>query len=568
MARSGTAFKADTRPTKEVVVDSLTKDATVKACIFDLIDNSIDAARDTFFHHLTPAGKNQQLPASYGGYKIDLHFSGTSFKIEDNCGGIPVERLKDSVLRFGKKSSHKLGIGVFGVGLNRALFKLGVVSHLRTDTGRERAELLMNSADYLKSRDWNLPAQAFPSSGKIGTEIEITQLPSEIAKDFADAKWVDELRSELGRIYGRFIRKELELNVGGKSVKSQEVQIRDNGPYDSALTRKFYKAPNGVSIIIEHGQHKDHRFSNEKGYSQQRNSDLTDQYGWTIFCNDRAIVSSDRSPKTGWQRFHTEFYGFVGNVNFIGEPDKLPWKTTKNDIDANNPAYLLALGDMTKFAEQWRSFAEKRKKGAARGETLRSFPSKKANENSKGTKAEPLKAKIGQKPGAVAKAQEKPDHNRFREVLPEDIGQQHCVDKLLALVNEAKRLDVLDHPYSSLALIRMLFESSVVYYMDRHGKYDHLKQATIERRKKKGMKIVDEKKVTPSIDEMLAYFENNQSIWGSAKENHLRHCVSKMSGHQKAMNKVMHNPYQLTNKTEAIQIRDEVLPLLRHLIEK
>ena len=36
-------------PTKEVVVDSITRDATNEECIFDLIDNSIDAARNVIF---------------------------------------------------------------------------------------------------------------------------------------------------------------------------------------------------------------------------------------------------------------------------------------------------------------------------------------------------------------------------------------------------------------------------------------------------------------------------------------------------------------------------------------
>jgi len=44
--KTGKPFKVDTRPSKAVVVDSLTRDTSVDACIFDLIDNSIDAARD------------------------------------------------------------------------------------------------------------------------------------------------------------------------------------------------------------------------------------------------------------------------------------------------------------------------------------------------------------------------------------------------------------------------------------------------------------------------------------------------------------------------------------------
>ena len=75
----------------------------------------------------------------FAGFTISLTLNGTGFKIEDNCGGIPVDALRDMVLRFGKASDHAMGIGVFGVGLNRALFKLGKVSHLKTDTGSERA---------------------------------------------------------------------------------------------------------------------------------------------------------------------------------------------------------------------------------------------------------------------------------------------------------------------------------------------------------------------------------------------------------------------------------------------
>ena len=139
-SRVGT-FSIDTSPSKAMVVDSLIRDISTEAAIFDLIDNSIDAARNMIFAR-GGADQIDVLPNSYEGFEIALSFSGDGCSIEDNCGGIGVENLKTMVLRLGQRSSHLMGIGIFGLGLNRALFKMGRTAHLKTDTGSQRAELI------------------------------------------------------------------------------------------------------------------------------------------------------------------------------------------------------------------------------------------------------------------------------------------------------------------------------------------------------------------------------------------------------------------------------------------
>jgi hypothetical protein len=392
MARAGKPFSVDTHPTKEVVVNGLTRDATVQACIFDLIDNSIDAARDTIFAR-HPEATRDDLPESYNNYKIDITLNGAEFRIEDNCGGISVENLKKLVLRFGERSQHSMGIGAFGVGLNRALFKLGKISHLKTDTGKQRAEMILEVDAYLKDPSWDLPAQEFSSSGRVGTDIEIKQLPDDIARDFADRDWEKELHHAIGRRYGRFIAKHLKIIVNNVPIKNEEVKIRENPPVEYEGDHKFYKTKDGVSIHVKFGQHKDHRFSNEDGYDKDRNSTLTNQYGWNVICNDRAILIADQSRKTGWDtKLHSEHYGFVGFVDFIGEPERLPWNTTKTDVDLNNEAYALALKDMRQFAEKWRAMADKRKKTKRKP---RKLPPKKAAVTSKSRKQPTRKTKGG-----------------------------------------------------------------------------------------------------------------------------------------------------------------------------
>lgn len=556
MAKSGKKFFVDTHPSKEVVVSGLTRDLTVEACIFDLLDNSIDAARDTIFKKAN--GDSSVTPDSFAGFKIELTLNGDFLKIEDNCGGIAVADLKSLVLRFGKGSKHKLGIGAFGVGLNRALFKLGKVSHLATDNGKQRAELVLRTDEYLNSPSWELPAEEFQSTGKIGTAIEIRQLPEEIAHQFADRDWVEGRRHEIGQRYARFIAKRLSIKINGKAAVDEEVKLREDGPYEGEY--KFYKTKDGVSIHVEYGQHADHRFSKEPDYNAERNKEIVPQYGWNILCNDRAILIADTSDKTGWESFHTEFYGFTGFVRFVSaDPSLLPWTTTKMDVDLNNHAYRMALKDMRHFAAKWRSIADQRKKISV---APRPLPPKPKLTPSKPTPTKPTIVK-------KAKPTIKKDHNQFRTVLPSDVDERHCNDKHLRLVHEAKTLDLAELTYSGLALIRMLFESSVVTYMNRHKQYEKFQQFAIARRRKSGLsiKVEDESKVTPTVDEMLPYLDNNPEVWGAAKQNHLKHSVKRMAAHQQLLNSAVHNVFQQINASKAFEIRDEVLPMLRHLIE-
>jgi hypothetical protein len=602
MASSRKPFQVDTRPTKRVVVESLTRDATVRACIFDLIDNSIDAARDRIFEGL-PSDAEKELPSSFAGFRITITLGTTGFKIEDNCGGISVNHLRDMVMRFGKASSHQHGIGVFGVGLNRALFKLGRVSHLKTDTGRQRAELLLRVDDYIADdTNWNLPAEEFETTGNVGTEIEIRQPPADVAQDFGNEDWVKNLFEEVGHRYSRFIARHLEIRLNGELTKGREVELRENGPFP--IEHRYYRTDAGVAVYIQCGEHAQHLFKGEAGHSDHANRALTNDYGWTIICNDRAILTSDTSQKTGWETlFHTEFYGFVGTVSFACEDaSKLPWNTTKSDVDLNNPAYQMALDDMKTFAGKWRAFMRKRlqlRKGGAEtplaippapslpetSSPLGGAPSPPPGQprSSGGPPATPAPSVPLPAPppsaappskGALSPLPPQPvrraDHNGLRFVLPKDINERHAPDKLLALIHEAKALDLGTHPYTGMILIRMLFEISFVTYMARNNHAATLdtfaqgkRQSAIGRQ----LSATEKKNFIPKLDEMMAFIEETPSALGVGKHPHLKHSLGKLKSHQTTMNSVAHAAYQTHHRSVAFQIRDDALPALRHLIE-
>ena len=167
-------------------------------------------------------------------------------------------------------------------------------------------------------------------------------------------------------------------------------------------------------------------------------------------------------------------------------PGKLPWKTTKTDVDLNNPAYQSGSSVMRKFTEQWRSEANQRKK-------IKEPPQAPPPKEPKATPSSRRPGKTKTANPKPAKPIRKPSHNQFREVLPSDINEIHCFDKHLALVEEARTFDMWTHSYSGLALIRMLFETSAVKFLERHQRYDELHQWVIARRRKDGAKIPGDK---------------------------------------------------------------------------
>ena len=560
--KKSTTFDIDTTPSKQVIVQSLTRDISIDACVFDLIDNAVDAARNSIFAKKR-GDDDERLPISYKGYEVKIQFGADEFSIQDNCGGISIAELKASVLRFGERSAHPMGIGVFGVGLNRALFKIGRLSNIVTDNGIQRAQLDLDTEKYLRAKGWSLPAVEVPTVGKAGTIIKITGLSTETARRFADKSEIERFGSEIGRIYSRFIEKGLKVVVNRAAVKAHPVEIRESGPY--APDRKFYKTEDGISIFLHAGQHLKHRFGAEPDYDKETNSQITDEFGWTIFCNDRVVVSHDRSAKTGWYaKFHSEFYGFVGEVNFVGDPARLPWTTTKEDVDLNNQAYQSALDDMRRFAENWRSNATDAKKKKRQHVPLNPLPTP--------VKTRPAKKEIAadnQKPTIKKKIVEKPDHHHVATVLPADIDEKHCNDKHLALVHEAKELILGDFVYSGLVLIRILFETTVVTYLIRHNAFEAFSEYIKQERakEKKSNSTTENSGMLPSLEETLTYLSKNPDIFGAGKKQYLKHSLTRMQHHKKMLNSAVHNAYQPINRSEALQIRDEILPILRHLIE-
>ena len=91
--------------------------------------------------------------------------------------------------------------------------------------------------------------------------------------------------------------------------------------------------------------------------------------GWTVVCNDRVVLSNDRSIKTGWgfggvPNFHSQFSCIAGIVEFRSDNSgNLPVTTTKRGIDTGKDIYTLVRQRMqeglkifTRNTNRWKGF--------------------------------------------------------------------------------------------------------------------------------------------------------------------------------------------------------------------
>ncbi len=557
-------FPINTSPTKRLLVSNITKDASNQACIFDIIDNSIDAARNCIISGRKKALSNTRLPESYKGYQVGIFLNGDCVSIEDNCGGMDINSLSSGILRFGQASAHEFGIGHYGVGLNRAIFKLGNNTLLKTESKTGRAIVEIDRTAYLEDDDsWDITGTRIKKTGKIGTVVTITNLDESVSRSTSDRLWVDNLTDQISVRYARFLKKGLSISTNNTPISPDLVLIRTDGPFPP-LTKSF-KISNGVSVRIEAGQHSLHRFTIEPDYNRSSNDSISEQFGWSIVCNDRVIVHLDTGQKTGWaKKWHGEFNGFVGYVYFTSrEPGELPWNTSKTDVDQNHELYQSVIADMQSFVETWRNFATDVKKLRLAGGVLLPQPSI--------SPKTPPKSRSKTK-AATPVIKENQTANPF--LLPSDINEQHCSDKLLQLVKEAKELNFYRTRYSCLALTRMLFEVSCRIFLQRNGLFANCALRVIAQRdsdrQKDGKPPLTKKErdtIDFNIDELCWLFKTDSTLWIGGNPKGLEQCLDQFSSHRKRLNSAIHQPFQGINVLEALKIRDECLPLLRFFIE-
>lgn len=363
-------------PDKDFFVSMLTRDIDLDAAILDLLDNCLDGVQRQL--QANPAAPSSRTP--YDGYWAHLELSPSSFVIEDNCGGIERSIAQDRAFRMGKSNpGDTIGaIGMYGIGMKRAIFKLGTSARVET-RHLEDSYVAVISPDWISGPDWDIPLyNEVASFSQAGTRIRIDMLHPEIAQSFdKDANnFINSLTLSISQHYALILEKGFSITINGRSIRpSPFLFFLDQNSDDSTriMPYRFAGTVDGVAVDIIAGLYRRIPSDDEAEDDNERRNLRGGNAGWSIACNDRIVVYQDTSRLTGWgensvPRYHGQYSAFSGLVLMSsGDPRLLPLTTTKRGLNTSTDVFFRVREQMqkatkiyTNFTNKWKSFPKER----------------------------------------------------------------------------------------------------------------------------------------------------------------------------------------------------------------
>ena len=315
-------------PTKEFFVYMLVRDIALPRAILDLVDNCVDGAI------------RLRAEDSFQGLHVALDVTRERFRIADNCGGIPVDVAQKYAFRFGRLPEAvptKHSIGQFGVGMKRALFKIGRQFTVQSTTGSGGFVISEDVEEWKHKPDWNftLTELQLDPAAEPGTTVTIEALHHTVSEAFGLETFITDLRQQVQQAHTSAIERGMTFSVNGIPLEYQPIELLDSETLKPAFRERYLTSPEGVEPV------------RVRIYAGVGESD-PQEAGWYIFCNGRMVVSSDQTETTGWgteggtvvPKFHNRSARFRGYVFFDSDNAALlPWNTTKTGVDVDSPVF-------------------------------------------------------------------------------------------------------------------------------------------------------------------------------------------------------------------------------------
>lgn len=344
---------AKVEPDKSLFIDMLTRDIELIPAILDLWDNSIDGA-------LRFKSKSDRTPPLQG-FEIELSVSSSEFRIVDNCGGIPLEVAANYAFRLGRTATSPSvdgAVGSFGVGMKRALFKIGQRFVVQSDSTAGSFKLDVNVPEWAATDEaiWEFPFETADASysaddiRQTKTDIHVTSLFPAVALQLSDEQFVRRLQHELETRRPEAFDQGITVRLNGEVLHPHHARLKSSSDF-APVVRRLNPQP-GVHVEIRAGLvgGKNDIQPDEEGDASRFVG--TDEAGWYVLANGRVLLAADRSRLTGWgddvARYHPQFRNFRGYVDIRADDGRyLPWNTTKTGVDESSPVWKTIYGIMT-----------------------------------------------------------------------------------------------------------------------------------------------------------------------------------------------------------------------------
>lgn len=312
----------------------LTRDIDVRPAIVELIDNSIDGA------------KKIRKDKEYKGLFIKINMSPDRFVIEDNCGGIDIETAQNMHFHLEGHLSVRVFVriftGIFGIGMKRALFKLGKKFEVISKTTTEYFDLKVEVDEWINKPEWEFEfdkVETGMNNNVTGTKIVVEKLNTDIVNKFESELFINSLIDYIQKYRTVEAENGLEIEVNNIVIdygKEKLLKSKDIQPYEKQIIDDSSR----ITIVA--------------GIT---NKGEPNKAGWYIYCNGRLVLYADKTELTGWgvenRVFHYSLAEFRGYVYFESQNLlELPWNTTKTGIDTSNRLYVIARQSMSEAMKQ------------------------------------------------------------------------------------------------------------------------------------------------------------------------------------------------------------------------
>jgi hypothetical protein len=373
--------KAAAYPTKAFFVRMITRDISLEDCILDLIDNSVDGAWSQ--EGSRPMGLAEG--ADLSSYMIEIEASPERFVIRDNCGGMTLDNAVDHAFSFGRSSTAEhedFSIGVYGIGMKRAVFKLGNSIRIRStfvqkDGARLSFAVPINVASWLgnDAPPWDFDIQDDEPLDENGVRIEVSDLTPGSAASFGSQAFIQNLRRTIARDYSLHLQRGLRVRLNGAPVAGWAIELRQSDEFvPMRIEYEDEVDGNTVAIEIIGGMAAPPPESIDPDESNEGDR----RFGWYVVCNGRIVLAADKSVVTGWgtddwPQWHYQYAGFIGIILFTAaRAAALPLTTTKRSVDTSSEVYRRARSRMREVSKRWIAYTNQRKQALDEAKRLES----------------------------------------------------------------------------------------------------------------------------------------------------------------------------------------------------
>ncbi|WP_417545421.1 ATP-binding protein [Marinobacter sp.] len=393
-------LKVQAAPTKSFFVDMLTRDISLDDAILDLLDNCLDGV----IRQNKKKGERQLDESKpYAGYFAKINFDRSQFRIEDNCGGIERNRAQNQAFKLGRPKDsveeHLGTIGAYGIGMKRAIFKMGRSATIETQNENDRISVKIEPEWMENDNTWDLELESLSATDQNGTTITVRSLHHQISGQFDSrhSNFEKDISEKIAALFTLIMEKGFEVYVNNRLVVRKPLTLLFDrgavtGKHDSGLGAYLYSfSDDGLKIDIALGflarmkkKYLEEALEGIVEGDDALEGEIREEAGWSILCNERAVVYKDRSERTGWggagnaPKYHPQFRNITGIVSFHSDdPKKLPLTTTKHGIDWGDTNYLKvkkymteALKEFSSYTNNWKGSNQEEEKFFKRAESV------------------------------------------------------------------------------------------------------------------------------------------------------------------------------------------------------